>query len=49
MNIAKVSLTLIALALAPSSLTGCVVTPVRGYVVAPAPAPVVVVHGYYRY
>jgi hypothetical protein len=46
MKIAKLSLTLIALAITAASLTGCVVAPARGYVVAPAP--VVVVHGYYR-
>ena len=41
----KLTLTLIALAVAASSLTGCVVTPARAYVAVPAP---VVVHGYYR-
>jgi hypothetical protein len=46
MKTTKLTLTLIALAVAASSLTGCVVAPARGYVVAPAP--VVVVHGYYR-
>jgi len=47
MNLAKLTMTLAALALAAGSLTGCVVTPARAYVIAPAP--VVVVHGYYHY
>ena len=47
MKLAKLTLTIATLAIAASSLTGCVVTPARAYVAAPAP--VVVVHGYYRY
>ncbi len=47
MKLAKLALTFAALAVAAGSLTGCVVAPARGYVVAPAP--VVVVHSYYRY
>ncbi len=47
MKLTKLSMAAIALAVAASSLTGCVVTPARAYVAAPAP--VVVVHGYYRY
>lgn len=42
----KTILAILALAITASSLTGCVVAPARGYVVAPGP---VVVHGYYGY
>ncbi len=46
MQLKKLPLAAIVLAVAASSLTGCVVTPARAYVAAPAP--VVVVHSYYR-
>ena len=47
MKLAKLTVLLAALAIAVGNLAGCVVTPARAYVAAPAP--VVVVHGYYRY
>ncbi len=47
MNLTKLTLAAIALAVVAGGLTGCVVTPARAYVAAPAP--VVVVHSYYRY
>lgn len=49
MKIRSLILILATVAVTTTSLTGCVVVPARGYVVAPAPAPVVVYHGYARW